>query len=201
MIWNQVIYEVLTETQSIRTAMCTWNGIFNFLLLRELWTYWISSTLTTSCRSFYYQLPISSTSVHNDFSGYLFPCRRDCICKQEWEFSNITCRHGYCSCSRNSWRRKTTQYRGYWWAPSPFPACLLWVFSNSYQPTTALKWKKKEGKGHNPLVRLSMPGYPCVVANFRSPRSHLDKLCSRDIYPSIFFLSNSYASKDPCLSL
>ena len=144
MIWNQVIYEVLTETQSIRTAMCTWNGIFNFLL-KELWTYWISSKLTTSCSSFYYQLPISSTSVHNDFSGYLFPCRQDCIiCIREWEFSNITCRHSDCSCNRNCWRTKTTQYRGCWWAPSPFPACLLWVFSNSYQPTTALKWKKRK---------------------------------------------------------
>ena len=169
--------------------MCTWwNGIFSSLL-RELWTYWISSTLTTSCRSFCYQLPISSTSVHKDFSGHLLPCKQDSpICVREREFSNITCRRSDCSCSRSSSRRKTTtQYRGCCWAPSPFPglpslsfsvtATNLPVYHNS-------EMKRKKRKGHNPVVKLSMPGYPCVVPNFRSPRSHLDKLCSKDIYPS-----------------
>lgn len=127
--------------------MPTWKGIFSFLL-KELWTYCTSSMLTTSCRSFYYQLSISSTSVHNDLSDYLFPCRQYCtICIREWEFSNITCRHSYCSCSRSSWRRKTTRYRGCWWAPSPFPVCLLWVFSKqlpSYHSSEMKKRKRKE---------------------------------------------------------
>jgi hypothetical protein len=134
----------------LRTAMCTWNGIFSSLL-RELWTYWISSTLTTSCKSFCYQLPISSTSVHKDFSGRLLPCRQDCIiCVREREFSNITCRRSDCSCSRSSSRRKTTtQYRGCCWAPSPFPVLPSLSFSVTatnlpVYHSSEMKRKKKE---------------------------------------------------------
>ena len=82
--------------------------------------------------------------------------------------ASITCRYSGCSWSRRCWRRKMMQDRGCWWAPS-LPACFLWVWNNTHQPTTCL-----------------FQVISCVVPNFWSPRNHLDKLCSKDIYPFVF---------------